>query len=213
MNGRRPSQEDSVLVLPIGHFRGAKERSKDEPADALFAVFDGHGGARAAQLCSEQFAEFCAPLSGAICAARRARRRRRTAAPDAADRRRSVGGEPANVGSRRRPIDVVEAASSSGASLARWRRARCRALLPNPSAAELLSSSSSSIETSEDDGGGGGGAASLTVPLSQSGRARVAARQPRALLSPRVVGAHVDVDSALLTARSSGRCWASRTRS
>lgn len=51
MQGRRPTQEDAVVLLPPGHFRAGSQR------EAFYAVFDGHGGNRAAQFCAEHMPE------------------------------------------------------------------------------------------------------------------------------------------------------------
>jgi leucine-rich repeat protein SHOC2 len=191
MNGRRPSQEDSVLVLPAGQFRSQKERQKDEPADALFAVFDGHGGARAAQFCSEAYPDLVRTHLAKY--ARTIIESPPESPTSAALSLSGSGGGGSTAGVRRRATSNMGSTPSvsmvsfsatqpnvlsfssgdvllrSAASSLSSSSSSSRTLPPNPSAAEVLSSSSNSIETSEDDGGGGGGAASMSVQLGGRG--------------------------------------------
>jgi hypothetical protein len=51
MQGRRPNQEDAIVVLPPGLFRA-------EHQDAFFGIFDGHAGTRTAQFCADHLADY-----------------------------------------------------------------------------------------------------------------------------------------------------------
>jgi Leucine-rich repeat (LRR) protein/serine/threonine protein phosphatase PrpC len=194
MNGRRPSQEDGVLVLPTGCFRGVKDRTKGEPADALFAVFDGHGGPRAAQLCCEQFAELvrvnlerfarfsaepppplessppspAAPLPPLSSSSSPPPSAASPSSPSLTGRSASVSGASSSSSSSSTMHRRRISSQVSSASLARPMSDAIAGvpalLLPNPSVAEVLAASATVIETSEDDGGGGGGAAVVTSP-------------------------------------------------